>query len=295
VANRAAVTSTSPALTAPFVIADAARLGTALLVRPTLRIETLEPLQSEPGSIYDRALEQFDGLVGDLSYRGVRTVVVGAEPSQPAAVMVADHAVVLRDGAVLMRPTDPGRRAETARIEQALAAASVPIIGRIEPPGILDGGDVLVGSDAAYVGVTYERASVVGLPRARRGNELGRSQFAAIAQSAGLGTVEVRIASDARRLRAVASFIDRKTVLLAPDLVDRTAFAGLESIDVPLGEAYSAGVLVLGERRVIANVRFVSLFSVLRRARCSVEALDLWEFGKFGATPSMLALALKRS
>jgi hypothetical protein len=32
----------------------------------------------------------------------------------------------------------------------------------------------------------------------------------------------------------------------------------------------------------------------LRKAKIAVEALDLWEFGKIGATPSLLVLALKR-
>jgi hypothetical protein len=33
---------------------------------------------------------------------------------------------------------------------------------------------------------------------------------------------------------------------------------------------------------------------MLRKAKFIVEAIDLWEFGKIGATPSLIALALKR-
>jgi hypothetical protein len=32
----------------------------------------------------------------------------------------------------------------------------------------------------------------------------------------------------------------------------------------------------------------------LRKAKFTVESIDLWEFGKIGATPSVMALALKR-
>ena len=53
-------------------------------------------------------------------------------------------------------------------------------------------------------------------------------------------------------------------------------------------------MLALGNRHLIANVRFRQTIPLLRRAKFVVDAIDLWEFGKIGATPSLLALALKR-
>jgi hypothetical protein len=54
-------------------------------------------------------------------------------------------------------------------------------------------------------------------------------------------------------------------------------------------------VLALGSRRVLANLRFRETIPLLRAARVAVDAIDLWEFGKIGVTPSTLALALKRA
>lgn len=289
------MTSDVSRLKAPFVQNDGARLSDVLAVRPSQAVEAIAPLQSEPGAIYERAAEQFDGLVSTLALRGVRSTVLDPDPSRGAGVMIADLAVVLAGGAILMRPTDARRWPELERVERALTAAGVPLIGRIEPPGLLDGGDVLLGDGVAYVGVTYDRKDTIGLPRARRGNEFGRRQFAAIASEAGVRVRETPVASDVRRLRAVASFVDTKTVLVASDRVDRTVFGDAEIVETPAGEEYGAGVLALGGRRVLANVRFRELFSVLKRARVNADAIDLWEFGKFGATPSMLALALKRA
>jgi dimethylargininase len=223
----------------------------------------------------------------------VRTLVV--ESVLTAGTFAADLAVVLGSGAVLMRPSDPLSRGDVARVESALTGAGIPIIGRIEAPGLLDGGDVLVGSDTAYIGIPLARSSSTGLARGARGNELGRRQFAAFAQQAGLKTVDVGISSDARRLRAVAAFVDRNTIVFGGRVVDGEAFAGLERIVTIEGEEYGAGVLAVGRRRVIANVRFRFILETLRRARVGVDAIDLWEFGKVGATPSMLTLALKRS
>jgi hypothetical protein len=107
--------------------------------------------------------------------------------------------------------------------------------------------------------------------------------------------VEVLIASQVRRLRAIAAMVDRGTVLLASEFLDAAAFEGLERIVAPEGEAYGAGILVLGSRRGLANLRFRTLLPVLRRAKMNVDAIDLWEFGKLGITPSTLVLALKRA
>jgi N-dimethylarginine dimethylaminohydrolase len=83
-------------------------------------------------------------------------------------------------------------------------------------------------------------------------------------------------------------------LLFAPGLVDPSAFSGLATIEVPRGEDFGAGVLALGNRRVIANVRFRETIPLLRKAKFAVDAIDLWEFGKIGVTPASLALAIKR-
>ncbi len=196
-------------------------MAAALLLRPSAGIESLPPLQSEPGAIYPRAIEQFDGLVTALRQCGVQTVVLDAPADDgpvAAATTAADLAVVLPGGAVLMRPSDPVVRAQVARTEAALEEAGVRVIGRIEAPGLLDGGDVLAESWMPCV-------SSVGTPgpaprgqasRARpRGNELGQRQFAAIAGEAGLQDPWT-CASRATivRLRAVAAFVDRATVVV---------------------------------------------------------------------------------
>jgi len=292
------VVTGSLTLQQPFSAGDGSTLAAALLLRPASGIESLPSLQSEPGAIYPRAIEQFDGLVTALKQCGVQSVVLDAPPDDgPAAagVVAADLAVVLPKGAIVMRPSDPIVRAQVARVEAALEKAGVPVIGRIDAPGLLDGGDVLVGPDTLYVGVPHDRASRTGIARGPHGNEFGRRQLAAIAADAGLKVVEVGIASDVARLRAVAAFVDRATVVASPRIVDVAAFGSIECIDAPDGEEYGAGVLAVGPRRVLANVRFRLLFAALRRARVAVDAIDLWEFGKVGVTPSLLALALKRT
>jgi N-dimethylarginine dimethylaminohydrolase len=160
---------------------------------------------------------------------------------------------------------------------------------------LLDGGDVLVTNQTLFIGVPQDRSALSGVTKPPHGNAHGRSQLATFAALRGLKLSEVVLSSTVRRLRAVVSLVDSETILYAPRLVEATPFAKWQTIEVPSGEDYGAGVLCLGGRRVISNVRFRTVAPLLRKAKITVDSIDLWEFGKIGITPSSLALALKRA
>jgi len=293
-AKSARVTTVTPTFVGPFVRGDAGALRAVIVAAPNADIATISPTHGESNAIAERATAQFIVFTSRLAAHGIKLVPLEATAAVPLAVLCADCAVVFEDGAFLMRPSDQRRRGEIALVEAALARAQIPVIGRIEAPGLLDGGDVLRVGDTLYLGVDTKRQAEVGLPRFTHGNVLGREQLAAYARSKQLKVVEVAMASEVRHLRSVASLVGTQTVLYASGLIDGTAFADLEKIEAPRGEDYGAGVLTLGDKRVLANLRFRETIPLLRKAKVSVDAIDLWEFGKIGATPSSMALALKR-
>jgi dimethylargininase len=280
-------------LQAPYVRGDAETLRAALLVAPSPSLAARKPLQSEPNSIPERAEEQHALFAARLAAHGVGVRVL---PPSGAALgaLCADAAVIFPDGAFVLRPSELNRRGEIVAIEAALQSLGVPILARLASPGLLDGGDVMFSGDTLYLGVATSRDSEIGLPGWSRGNAHGRAQVAAYARDHGWKVVEVALASEAIRLRAVAALVAPDAVVLSPALCDAAAFAGLQIIEAPRGEDCAAGVLALGNRRVIANVRFRQTIPLLRKAKIAVDAIDLWEFGKIGATPALLALALKR-
>jgi dimethylargininase len=288
------MTAESPTFRAPFVRTDSTALRGVLVAAPTGAIATVAPVFGEAHAIADRAADQFAILIGRLGAAGVKVTTLELDAATTFGWACADGAVVFEDGAFLMRPSDVRRRPEIAVLEQALERAGVPVVGRVEAPGLLDGGDVLVAGDTIYIGYPHARQAEIGIPAARHGNALGREQLAAYARSKQIKVVEVALAAEVTRLRAVASLVDAHTVVLGSGLLDATAFAGLEIIVAPRGEDYGAGVLPLGNRRVIANLRFRETIPLLRKSKIGVDAIDLWEFGKVGVTPALLALALKR-
>ncbi|MBV9409752.1 MAG: hypothetical protein JO164_13070, partial [Candidatus Eremiobacteraeota bacterium] len=243
----------------------------------------------EPSPIADRTAEQHAVLVRTLKDRGVAVHELAPVSEAPTESLVADCAVLLPNGAVIARPSQIERRNEVAAVERHLAELGIPIVGRIEAPGLLDATDVALAPGRLFVGVPRPGAGL-----RRRSNELGRRQLEAIATAQGLRVVELAVANDVSRLRAVFSVVGADVVIAAPEKVDLVAATDLKIVEVPRGEELAAGVLALGERRVLANIRFRESIALLRKAKVAVEAIDLWEFGKAGFGPFSLVLAVKR-
>ena len=97
------------------------------------------------------------------------------QTDQPDSVFVEDTAIVLDEVAVITRPGAPSRLGEVESM--AVALEGLREIVRIEPPGTLDGGDVLRLDRVLYVGASAQQcrwhratgtpAGAVRLPRGR--------------------------------------------------------------------------------------------------------------------------------
>jgi dimethylargininase len=273
----------------PYVSTDAETLTGVIVLRPSAAVDRLPPIKGEPSPIADRAQEQHAILTRTLRDRGVTVHEIKPHSESSTESLVADCAIVLPKGAIVARPSQIERRAEVAVVEKHLTELGIPILGRIEAPGLLDATDVAIAPGRVFIGVPR-----AGVGLRRRSNELGRKQLEAIVSQHGFRVVELPVANDLPRLRDVFSVVASDTVIAAPDRVDLALATGLRVVEVPRGEELAAGVLALGERRVVANLRFRESIAIMRKAKITVEAIDLWEFGKAGFGPFSLALAFKR-
>ncbi len=85
-----------------------------------------------------------------LREAGYRLERLGAGASMPDSIFVEDIAVVFDEVAIITRPGAPSRRAETPAVAEALRAYRP--IRFIDPPGTIDGGDVLTVGTRVFVG-----------------------------------------------------------------------------------------------------------------------------------------------
>jgi N-dimethylarginine dimethylaminohydrolase len=258
------------------------KLRTGLVVEPDQAIERAVPVPGEPGVIFAWAADQHTVLCKTLRFLGVELISTQARGDDAYEVSATDAAIAFADGAMLTRPSSLSRRGEADRMRAEFDRAGIAVTGQIPAPGLLDGSDVVLAPGVAFVGV------------GRRGNAFGRDALAEAAGARGYKLVEVKLAPDAPSLSAVMSVVSKDTIILGGDKVDPDAFAGFKTIVLERGEELAAGVLCLGERHVLADVRYRTALGAMRRAGLRVESIDLYEFGKIGLTPSMLVLALKR-
>jgi dimethylargininase len=273
-------------LRAPYVRSSTAPLRDVVLVAPGASLDRLVPLQGESSPIVSRAKEQHAILVRTLHDHGVRMHPLEEQDDTGLATFVGDCAMVVEGGAILLRPHKIERRREVAAVKAKLEQLGVPIVGKIEAPGLVDGGDVVVVGGTAYVGV----------PRTRpRSNSLGRDQLSRILASCGLRTAELAMEATIPRLNDVFSGVADDLVVAATDFVDTALLQGKANVvAIPRGDEYGASLLALAPRTVIANLRFAMALPILRKAKLNVVAIDLWEFGKVGGGPPSLVLPLKR-
>ncbi|HKU68824.1 MAG TPA: hypothetical protein VJP85_13695, partial [Candidatus Baltobacteraceae bacterium] len=156
-------------------------LRAAVLAAPAPAIENARPLSGELNAIYSRAVGQLEILAKTLRYFGCEVTLLEPASADPLASAIADAAVVFENGAVIMRPGAMSRRPESAWLEGELAKRDIPIAGHIAAPGLLDGSDVMLVGNTAFVGAS------------KRSNSLGRSGFAQIAKAHGFAVREVQL------------------------------------------------------------------------------------------------------
>jgi dimethylargininase len=98
------------------------------------------------------AREQHAGYVAALAANGWSPRPVPPADEHPDAVFVEDTVIVVDDLAVLTRSGAPARRGEVTAVEAEVRALGLRTAA-IQPPGTLDGGDVLQVGRTVYVGL----------------------------------------------------------------------------------------------------------------------------------------------
>ncbi len=178
-------------------------------------------------------------------------------PADPAlgldAVYTHDSSFPTDRGMVLMHPGKAARRGEASRHELLFASLGVPILGRIEPPGFTEGGDIIwLDRETILIGEGY------------RTNAEGIGQLQKLVAPMG---VEVRKAplphgpgpGACLHLMSLMSVLDEKVMLvdlpwLAVETVRDLEKRGFVLIPIEESErdSLACNVLALGSRKLLA-------------------------------------------
>ena len=210
------------------------------------------------------ALQQHQQYQSVLSSLGCEVVTVPTEPGLADSVFVEDTAIVLDEIAVMCRPGAESRQPEVAGVEDVLQKYRT--IASIQPPGTLDGGDLLRIGKVIYAGLST------------RSNQSGIEQLCRIVadHEYSVKTVET---TKCLHLKSAVSEIAPGSLLINPDWIRRTTFRDCELIDVDKEEAHAANALLVG-LRVIYPSSFPRTEEKLVARGIEVIAVDMSELQK---------------
>jgi dimethylargininase len=212
----------------------------------------------------DLARQQHHAYEECLEALGCRVERLPAEPDMPDAVFVEDAAVVLDDVAVLMHPGAEARRLEVSTVAQKLR--SYRQLLRIEPPGTVDGGDVLRVGRRIFVG------------RSTRTNDEGFSQMRSLLEPHGYDVTAVEIEQCLHLKSAVTQVADH-ALLIDTKWVNPAVFEGFDWIEADPAEYHAANALLIGQT-VIYPSAHPSTRRRLEQAGIEVRSVDISELAK---------------
>jgi len=213
---------------------------------------------------YDRALGQHAAYEQLLTELGCRVLRLPADDTMPDAVFIEDTAVVVGELAVVTRPGAPSRRGEPAAVRTALEALRP--VAAIEPPGTLDGGDVLRVGSTLYVGLSA------------RSNREGIAQLARLLAPFDYRVVPV-VTEGCLHLKTAATMAAPDILLVNPRWVDAEIFATPEILEIDPAEPFAANVLRVGDATICAAAHERTRRRI-EAAGIVVRAVDMSEFAK---------------
>jgi dimethylargininase len=199
-----------------------------------------------------------------LAALGCAVRQIAPAPELPDAVFVEDTAVVLDELAVITRPGADSRKPETASVAEALK--NFRPLRFIEPPGTLDGGDVLRLGRSLFVG------------RSNRSNAAAIEQLRSVTAPYGYTVTPVDL-SGCLHLKSAVTAVSATTLLVNPAWVNPAVFMWQTTIEVDPSEPFAANALLVGEM-VVYPAAFPKTRARLEGQGIRVVTVDVSELAK---------------
>ncbi len=224
-----------------------------------------------------RAFAQHEAYVALLRDHGLEVIHAPEAPEHPDGLFVEDALVVIDGRAILTRPGAAARRGEVASIEQVAQQLGMRV-ERIQAPGRLDGGDVLV----------TERHVLVG--RSTRSNMRALQQLTSFQACRGRVVLGLSL-SGVLHLRTALTQLPDGALIALPASVDTDRLRKLGYTVHEAAEPSAADVLCLGQTVVLPSDANVTAFR-LRELGYDVVQIDVSELQKLEAGVTCMSVLL---
>jgi N-dimethylarginine dimethylaminohydrolase len=246
-----------------------------------------------------RAISDYDTFLDCLRRLGATPVPLPKTTGKVGSVgldsiYVRDASVITPHGVILCRMGKPQRAGEPAAQQAFFQSTGIPILGAIQPPGTLEGGDV-----------TWLDARTIVVGRGYRTNDAGISQLRELLGDSVDEFIVVPLAhwrghGDVFHLMSIISPIDRDLAVVYSPLMpvpfrERLLDRGIALVEVPDEEFESMGanVLAVQPRRCLMVAGNPKTRARLEQAGAEVLEYDGAEISlKGGGGPTCLTRPL---
>lgn len=202
---------------------------------------------------HGRAVEEHAALCNILAAESIEVIVQPAdEPGKLDSIFVYDASILTDEGAVLVNPGKAVRRGEVDRAREMYDELGVPVIGPLEAPAIIEGGDAFwVNASTLAVGIGY------------RTNRAGIDLLQTYIQPFGIDVLPVALPhwhgqDECLHLLSLISPVAERTAVVYPSLISTPFMQVLHElewtlIEVPDEEFATQGtnVLALAPNKVL--------------------------------------------
>ena len=230
--------------------------------------------EPEPGCVTSQQNGVMFWVVETLEKLGLEVICLDPQPDYPDAYFVEDTAVVTPEVAVITVPGAISRQGEQTSIEPVLSRFRK--IEKIQSPGTVDGGDVLMAGDRFFIGISD------------RTNTEGAHQLGAILESYGYiwDTISV---GEGLHLKSSVNFVGKNTLILTQPFQKLNLFDSFDKIVLGEKETYAANTLRVNDSLIMPE-GFPAAKEKLSGIGAPIIELDVSEVAKMDGGLTCLSL-----
>src|SRR4030042_3627265 len=221
---------------------------------------------------FKKALVEHEKYCQALMKCGVEIISLEPDERYPDGCFVEDTDVVTGERAIITRPGATSRQREEIVISQILSAWKK--IESIQPPGTVDGGDILKKDDHFFIGISG------------RTNHEGAGQLKEILSKYGYSASEIKV-STVPHLKSGAAYIGKDKFLSIEEFSERFPFSSVIRVDKD--ESYSANCLLVNDILLIPG-GFPATKRNLIAAGYDIMEVEMSEFRKMDGGLTCLSL-----
>jgi dimethylargininase len=224
---------------------------------------------------YNKALDQHQAYIAALKNCGLEVLVLEPDSEFPDSTFVEDTALLSTRGAIITSPGAPSRKGEIVKMQTVLSQFFKEIT-KIEEPGTVDAGDVLMAESHFYIGLSA------------RTNSEGAKQLVQLLTQSGFSASTIPV-QEGLHLKSGVAYLDKNYLVVNPSFINRIEFQKYSLIKVTGAESYAANCLWINDYVLVAN-GFPETKKAIERAGFQTIELDVSEFRKLDGGLSCLSL-----